>query len=186
MRSGRSSIAAALGFATLARTAVAGCPNVCELTVDPATVAPALACVKIEVTSETCDCGVSVSLTNGCTTSVNAIGFTFDSCGPPGANLAQLTQPCPVVEPSMLATKLLRASGTGSKHWALQLQNQGADYTATVAANVTSSGAKGGCAVSTGASTEENRSFGVFIGLLGVLWARSRRSARRRDRGVSP
>jgi MYXO-CTERM domain-containing protein len=173
----RCASVAVLSLAAFTRTARAGCPNVCELTVGAITVVPPLDCVTVEATAQTCDCGVFVSLNNGCTTPVDAVGFTFTSCGPPGANAGSLTQPCPVVEPNMLATVPLRTTGTGMKQWALQLQNEGTDFSVTIPANVTSSGASGGCAIAR-SPAPASRPTVALLALFGFLaaWARRIRS----------
>src|SRR2546421_6571416 len=72
-----------LAAAPLAR---AGCPNVCELTIDPVSVVPALDCAHWDLAPDRCDCGVFVKMTNDCSTSVDTVGFAFSSCGSPGAS----------------------------------------------------------------------------------------------------
>jgi hypothetical protein len=139
-------LAAVLALAA-APAARAGCPNVCELTIDAVSVVPSLDCAHWQLTPNTCDCGVFVEMANGCSAPLDAVGFAFSSCGAPGASASSLTQPCLAVSPTQVASVPLRTTGTGSKQWPLHLNQQGTDYTVTITGNVDSVGGRGGCAV---------------------------------------
>jgi hypothetical protein len=65
-------------------TAYAGCPNLCDLTVEPAAMEPPLPCAAVNVRADECDCAAGVSLLNTCTTALEALDFSFDACSPEG------------------------------------------------------------------------------------------------------
>jgi hypothetical protein len=174
-----ASLVACAAIALVARTARAGCPNTCAITVEPSSVAPPLDCLEIEVTPEACDRGVFVKMTNGCAAAIQTEGWTFASCGQPGESAGSLTPNCSALAPTAVGSSPLRTSGTGSKEWPLQVTTQGTSYVVTVAANVTSFSQGGGCAMSPGLA--KNALFGAALALVGAfVW-----SKRRRARGVA-
>jgi hypothetical protein len=160
-----------------ARTARAGCPNTCDVTIEPASIAPPLDCLLVEVTPETCDCGAFVKMTNGCAAPVDTVGWTLASCGQPGEGAGSLTMNCSTLSPKAVGNSPLRTSGTGHKEWPLQIAAQGTSYTVTVAANVTAFHQGGGCAMS-----PTRPASAPFSGALGLViafsWSKRRRGPR--------
>jgi hypothetical protein len=66
------------------RLAWAGCPNPCEVDVEPPILEPAVdACTTPETHGDTCDCGITASLVNACNADLVASDFTFNLCESP-------------------------------------------------------------------------------------------------------
>lgn len=162
------------GPASLSTAAWAGCPNVCDVTVEPIATAPQPpVCVRLTAEPSTCDCGVSLSVDNDCTAPVEARGFSFDLCHVFGES--QFERPCSVVQPGrrgVLRVKIPSSEGIGRKERALQLSAEGADHTVTLTYAVTSFG-NGGCAVA-GASGSSVPMFALLFAI-----ALNRRGTRR-------
>jgi hypothetical protein len=143
----RSGVALAILLVLVAPRARAGCPNVCDLIVSQATIDPPIACLTVKPTAETCDCGVFLTVTNGCTDTVSATDFLFTSCGPVGGT--PTGNQCPSVSAGQQGVDILTipaSSGTGPKSLTLHLEEAGVASTLTIMANVSSFGA--GCACS--------------------------------------
>ena len=89
----RSGVALAILLVFVAPRARAGCLNVCDLTVSQAAIDPPIACLTVKPTAETCDCGLFLTMTNGCTDTVSATDFQFDNCAggrrPGGASVPE-------------------------------------------------------------------------------------------------
>jgi len=142
----RSGVLLGLLMVIAAPRARAGCLNVCDLTVSQATIDPPIACLTVKPTAETCDCGVLLTMTNGCTDAVSATDFQFDSCL---GGSAPTGHQCPSISPGQEGLEELTipaSTGTGVKSWTQHLEEAGVTSTLTVMANVTSFGA--GCACS--------------------------------------
>src|SRR4051794_14217728 len=123
VRWGGRTASLALGLALLAPgRARAGCPSVCEATVDTPTVTPPLACMSVKVTAETCDCATFVVVKNGCADALEPVGFTFGSC----ASGAACT-----VAPGEMRSMRLSVIGTGMHPWSLEVR--GGDGSHTIA-----------------------------------------------------
>jgi hypothetical protein len=172
------SLLAAFAMALPVPNAHAGCPNTCELTTPPVTVTPALDCIKVAASPQTCDCAVFVTLTNQCSAPVDAVGFTFSSCGFFGSS--HLTQPCPSVDANKVASLRLTTTGTGHQNWNLSLREQGAVYVASVNADVTSFNDSGGCAVAREPVSLDYRLLWP-LALVGACFARAMRRTRARS-----
>ena len=142
----RSGVALAILLVFVAPRARAGCLNVCDLTVSQAAIDPPIACLTVKPTAETCDCGLFLTMTDGCTDTVSATDFQFDNCLGGGALVGHQ---CPSISPGQEGEEILKipaSSGTGVKSWTQHLEEAGVTSTLTVMANVTSFNA--GCACS--------------------------------------
>jgi len=136
---------AILAVMVVAPRARAGCPNVCDLVISQATIDPPIDCLTVTPTAETCDCGAFLTMTNGCTDTISATDFQFDSCGPVGGT--PTGHQCPGLSPGEQGeyrVTIPASSGTGSKSWTLHLEEAGTTSTLTEMTDVTSFGA--GCA----------------------------------------
>jgi hypothetical protein len=114
----------------------AGCPNVCELAGHTAEVAPALACLTVQASPQTCDCGVRLTLKNTCSDGVDAVGFVLAACGRPGATPGELQRDCTTVPAGFegwLEVAAPHAEGTGAKEKRLALRRAGVEHTLTSA-----------------------------------------------------
>ena len=175
LRARFGSLVACAAVALFARTARAGCPNTCDLTIEPSSIAPPLDCLQVRVTPETCDCGVFLTMTNGCTAAIDTVGWTLASCGQPGESAGSRTPNCSAIRPTEEGSSALRTSGTGHKEWPLQVTVQGASYTVTLGANVTSFDQGGGCAMSP--TPPPDASFCATLGVaVTFAWRRARRT----------
>ena len=80
LRRAAPSLGLALSCLLGSSLANAGCPNTCAITVEPAVVDPALACLQVQVSGETCECALHLVVSNGCTSSVDFPTNTFYYC----------------------------------------------------------------------------------------------------------
>jgi hypothetical protein len=132
-------LTAALALVCIERPAQAGCLNLCDLTVEPTSVTPALGCLFATATPNSCDCSVDVLVVNSCAEDVQAKGFAFDACRFPSEPSRPAEPACAAVAPhanGSIHLPLRASAGTGAKTWSFALSNNGADVTLDVHANV--------------------------------------------------
>ena len=177
--SGRASMSAmtprALGGLVLvwlmgyARASLAGCPNTCDIAVDPVVVSPELACMNVDATDSTCDCGVHLVITNSCTSALEARDFTFLTCGAP---YQDRRGSCTTVAAGENGVMEVKASADGRHQWNLTLRSDGVDHVIGLKANVSSFDEPGscGCPFVTGSLRREQH--GARFALVGIplLW----------------
>ena len=116
-----------------ARSAAAGCPNPCHISVGPITVSPLLpSCASVRAGEDGCECGAFLAVSNRCAESIEAKDVSF--CYP---------ATCRSVEPgSPEALVHWKESTVGPKEWSLHLRTADAvDHTVTVRGAVDSFGA---------------------------------------------
>jgi hypothetical protein len=150
------------------RFANAGCPSVCEITVDPPRVEPALAaCVTVKMTGTDCQCGVLATVNNGCNVAVDS-PMTMLRCG---------SQDCSSIPPYAEGHVFWPLGGVGTESFSLTLRtSDGVTHTLTTSSHVTSY-ETGGCGCIVG---RRSRSSAVAIFALGGLFAIGRRRHGRR------
>lgn len=176
----RSGVALAILVVLVAPRARAGCPNVCDLVVSQATIDPPIACLTVKPTAETCDCGVFLTITNGCTDTVSATDFQFTSCGPVGGT--PTGNQCPSISAGQQGVEILTipaSSGTGPRSLTQHLEEAGVTSTLTVMANVTSFGAGCACSVPPRDGTPGG-TLALVLAAVSITAARRRRGTRRR------
>jgi hypothetical protein len=157
-------------------TAYAGCPNLCDLTVEPAAMEPPLPCAAVNVRADECDCAAGVSLLNTCTTALEALDFSFDACSPEG-DLTSVELQCTLVQPRFGAVYDLKPTELGHKEWELHLRNDGNDHTLTVTAHVKSF--KNGACTCAVAGAAGSAARGLGFGAIALLFGLGARRARR-------
>jgi len=148
----------------------AGCPNVCELTVEPAEVDPALACLVVEASDQTCDCSVLLEISNQCDASLAFPEGTFYYCG-------DRAEGCDTLPAGSSSTAERRVTGEGPGDWVLTFEGEGTPHTLTVRYHVSSfDSSPGGCALAAVGrrSLPGSAWFGVALAL-GLGWRRLRR-----------
>jgi len=163
--------------ALFARSAAAGCPNVCDMSLDVARIEPALACAGLKASPQDCDCGVDLDLGNGCESPIEAVDFKFDLCWSPSAAPSSYVRDCTVLPVAEQGSLELKLNATGVSERRLTLQHQGAQHQIIVATNVTSLGDEGCLCSAPGARSGS-------LGLLAIASALMLVAARRRVRAV--
>jgi hypothetical protein len=113
----------------------AGCPNLCEIGEASFVLEPELQCAVVSARSSDCDCGVSVSVDNDCASALQALSFSFRSCGPIGG---PFTKDCGEVGVSDTGTFEIPIHETGRTESAFTLRYDGQDHVLTVSADVSS------------------------------------------------
>lgn len=112
----------------------AGCPNLCEISEASFTLDPELECATVSALSDDCDCGFSFTVHNGCASTLQALSFRFQSCGPISG---PFTKDCDV-EPSDRGRFEMPIHETGRTESAFTLRYEGQDHLLTVSADVSS------------------------------------------------
>ena len=130
-------IACSFALGTLAiagvRPAWAGCPNACEIDVDPPIVEPAQGgCAIVEALKKSCDCGVRVNIGNSCPTDLVASGFTFLTC----ETDAGVVKDCTTVQRGQLGWIVSELNNLGPVEWNYNLQTERGEERVTIRANV--------------------------------------------------
>jgi len=125
-------IAASLSFAGLAR---AGCPNPCDVSVDPPVVDPPVPdCAKVSSGGETCDCDAYLAVANACTDAITVLDGSF--C---------IDRQCDAAPPRQTSLIHWRTATGGHNTWSVRLQTpDGTVHTATVTAEAQFGG---GCSI---------------------------------------
>ena len=149
-----------------ASVAHAGCPNVCDITVQPATVDPPLDCLQVNASGQTCDCGVFITITNQCGTTLAFPDSTLYYCGEAG----QFT----TVDAGGDCSGNKRINSVGPGVWTLEVQESNSTHTLSIAYDVTSMDA-GSCACAAAGQPRKPRQAWVGLALslgLGIGLAR--------------
>jgi hypothetical protein len=142
---GRYLIACSLGFHVLTASeglAWAGCPEPCEIDVDPPILEPAQGgCADVQALGDDCECGITVKIANVCTTDVVALDFTLSNCG----QGADTVHSCTNLKPQNLGWFRTKLHETGPAEVNLTMQSERGEEKAKVRGNVTH---YGGCVCS--------------------------------------
>ncbi len=133
----------AIGLLTFATPALvwAGCPNPCELVVEPLTVEPPFDCATLsKAFEEGCSCGVRFDIDNtrACTTPVRAVGFEFDSCLPSAPD-----GPCNELQPTEQGSVVFSLVSLGETRRSFVFEDGAGEHRVNVVARVKSFGAQG-------------------------------------------
>jgi hypothetical protein len=115
--------------------AYAGCENLCTLSTEPVAIEPPLPCVDVEIVKDECDCGVEIKLYQNCTSSVEALDFTFNDCLAPSDHCTN------VVPPQGYAYTIIqyrRSDGAGQRENTLNIRNEGTDHAIKIVADIKS------------------------------------------------
>jgi len=67
-------------LALVPANAQAGCPNICELTVQSPVVLPPLSCVRLSAEGQECGCGVHLQVSNDCAASLEISSNDLYQC----------------------------------------------------------------------------------------------------------
>ena len=133
----------AVGLVTFAFPSLvwAGCPNPCELVVEPLAVEPPFECATAsKVFEEGCSCGVRFDIDNtrDCTTPVRAVGFEFDSCLPSAPD-----GPCDELQPAEEGIVAFSLVGLGETRRSFLIEYGAGEHRVNVVERVKSFGAQG-------------------------------------------
>jgi hypothetical protein len=165
----------------LAQPVRADCPNACNLTVTATpTIDPAIACLTVVPSAESCDCGVVLVVTNNCPDAVNATDFQFTSCGAMAAGATNYK--CPGLQPGEQGVDVLAipaSSGIGAKTWTLHVQEGGTTSAITIDAHVMSFVSGCSCALSQPDAAHRCALSLVTVGGLAAVILGARRRRRR-------
>jgi hypothetical protein len=113
----------------------AGCPSLCEISEASFTLEPELPCAVVSARSSDCDCGVSVSVDNDCALALQALSFSFRSCGSLGG---PVTNDCREVEVSDRGTFEIPIHEIGRTESSFTLRHAEQDHVLAVSADVSS------------------------------------------------
>jgi len=133
-----------LGSISLPRVALAACPNSCELAVGQPILDPPLPCAGEQARPETCDCGVSLQVGNGCQQPIEAVDFRFDTCWSSSQDSNDFEHNCSVVQPDKIGTVKARLGDIGARELTFRLRSNGVEHTLKVTSSVTSLGKDAG------------------------------------------
>jgi hypothetical protein len=154
---------------------------------------PELACAAASGVSETCNCGVQLTVTNACTPSLEALNFVFDSCGPhPSAPLSPdagaAAADCASLAPSAQGHLKVTARELGHNERTFTLRHAGQDHVVTVSVEVSSFIDDAFCSVGQGPSRGGAPAFAALAcaGFVTLLVRRTRRGRGRVTRLCTP
>jgi len=168
----RAAALAAIAVLLATGSAVAGCPNVCELEADRPALEPASDCLELEAVAETCDCGVELTLYNRCEVGVEPVGFVFDKCWTSQTDTDTFVFDCALLEPDRGAQVKLRLNETGAATISREVQAGDVRHTISVPVDVKSLDSEGGCALAAG---HRGSPFGFVVSAVLVALALGRR-----------
>jgi hypothetical protein len=115
--------------------AQAGCPHLCEISEATFTLEPELSCANVKASSSDCDCGITLQVGNECELPLDALSFTFRSCGPNGE---PARRDCSELAPAEQGIHEQRIHELGLNEFRFTLRHDGQDHVLTASADVSS------------------------------------------------
>lgn len=168
-------LAVCVSWMLTTRVARAGCPNLCDVTADPAIVEPPLPeCASLSVSAGSCGCHFWIHVANNsCASVIEARDFMFEKCW----NNIDIIPDCTAVEPGMTGNVERNLYDIGPAEWTGTVNAEGTDHRVTVRVNVTSFDDSGGCSCALARRTA--RRDGAVLGTAVVIGALLRRRGQR-------
>jgi hypothetical protein len=169
---GASIVAVMLASPSVAR---AGCPNLCEIGEATFTLEPELSCVNVRASSSDCDCGIMLQVGNECELPLDALSFTFRSCGP---SSGPTRRDCSELAPAEQGIHEQPIHQLGLNEFRFTLRHDGQDHVLTASAEVSSFDDGALCSVTQGAGRAGASGWAWLFGAVttAALLRRTRRS----------
>ncbi len=163
----------ALGWLLSGSTAEAGCLHLCDLSLDPPVVAPALPCVTVESKAQTCNCAVQFEIRNLCQSDIQALEGTVFTCRNSGKT-------CTTLAPKEDATGEILIKALVPADVSIKFSNQGTDYKVVVWYDAAPRDQPWSlCAMGPGRPSHPPAALLILLGAAWpVLWIRRRRKAK--------
>jgi hypothetical protein len=163
------------GMLLASGVAQAGCPNLCEIGEATFTLDPELACANVRATSSDCDCGITLQVGNECELPLDALSFTFRSCGPGGE---PARRDCSELAPAEQGIYEQPIHRLGLNEFRFTLRHDGQDHVLTASAEVSSFDDGALCSVAQGVGRAGEAGPAWLLGALTTV-ALLRRTRRR-------
>lgn len=163
------------GMLLASGVAQAGCPNLCEIGEATFTLEPELACANVRATSSDCDCGITLQVGNECELPLDALSFTFRSCGPGGE---PARRDCSELAPAEQGVHEQPIHRLGLNEFRFTLRHDGQDHVLTASAEVSSFDDGALCSVAQGVGRAGEAGPAWLLGALTTV-ALLRRTRRR-------
>jgi hypothetical protein len=163
------------GMLLASGVAQAGCPNLCEIGEATFTLDPELACANVRATSSDCDCGITLQVGNECELPLDALSFTFRSCGPGGE---PARRDCSELAPAEQGIHEQPIHRLGLNEFRFTLRHDGQDHVLTASAEVSSFDDGALCSVAQGVGRAGEAGPAWLLGALTTV-ALLRRTRRR-------